>query len=161
MTGQTHGLARRWSAREVSNDVTAMVAEMNRADYLYRVGARIPGVATATCSYVGGSEGCGPGTGCIVGEWLRRQGVDMNVVAAWEASTLRDGDNAVPADTSAEQLFSDDGPSTPMPYLTRSAVMYVTRVQSEQDNGAPWGQAILRADYAFGLGEPRTAAPLR
>jgi hypothetical protein len=132
---EPYGIARVWGATDLLIDVRAMVTEMNRTHYRYATPA-----TGATCQYDADLTGKGAGHRCIVGEWLARQGVDMDALNAWERAVL--GGEAHVTDTSITTVYGADGPRIALPNLSRDALSALASVQSGQDFGDTWGEAI-------------------
>ncbi len=138
-----------WTWQEVRDDLNAMVTEMGRQRYVYHPAFNHP------CDYVRDRAGEGEGHGCIVGEWVRRQGADMMVLDQWQQGEWGNDDSPPP---DAHGMWAANGAppeETLLPTLTRHAVKYLGRVQSQQDQGTPWGAAIDQAtEYAEHNGWP-------
>lgn len=147
-----HGIARRWTSAELVADLRTMVAEMDREDYVYVAPLR-GDVSAGACDYVRCATGEGPGHGCIVGEWLRRQGVDMAAIDAWQQAQWNRGwGNGPSVGTMYPNDDDDAGPDTALPVLTETAREVLISVQTSQDLGATWGRAVATAAEAVNLG---------
>jgi len=121
------------TADELLGALEAVLAEVGK-DYVYPPAARME-----KCRYVD-KDG-----GCFIGRALRRLG------ASEEA--LRD--SLIQSETSFGELY--DVPTNtsaasrlPREWLSESAAMLANLVQSQQDDGIPWGQALAfgRANYS-------------
>lgn len=114
----------------VVNEVRKIAAE--RPDFVYATqeGRDLP----SSCSYVGAIAGFDGGEGCIVGQALARLGHTKEELFRQEAMS---------ADMAVSRLgyrLSSVGLGYANPEV------WLQRVQSEQDRGKSWGEAVANTD---------------
>lgn len=90
------------------------------------------------CSYFGRGIGDPTGQRCIVGQALHNLGVDMSGVLEAENSLINDG-----LDSEIEVLIDEKVVAVD---ASPVEVLWLGRVQTNQDRGVPWGRAVAHAD---------------
>lgn len=109
-------------------------------DFKYRTSNDL----TASCSYFGPIGG-GEGSGCIVGRALIALDVDM--------SKVRECEDDPNTPTSIDELLYERVVDVAFKEDECDKVLWVDRVQSRQDSGDTWDEAVNFADKVAGLTE--------
>lgn len=91
------------------------------------------------CSYLGAAIGHRTGKACIVGQALTRLGVTDEVL---------EGVEEVPASTAVRIASGDTWPDR---QSVRRQLCWMDEVQSNQDEGCAWGDAVRKADRYFAI----------
>lgn len=92
------------------------------------------------CSYFGRGIGDPTGQRCIVGQALHNLGVDMSGVLEAENSLINDG---LDSESEIEVLINERVVAVD---ASPVEVLWLGRVQTNQDIGVPWGRAVAHAD---------------
>jgi hypothetical protein len=111
-----------------------------RPEFVYQPGTN-PENGASSCVYVRDGE-----PSCLVGQVLARAGVSIEDLAKMDEGTPDSGTEEEPVGDgdgeSAFEVLYENGALPPYLTVTDDAAGILTHVQSRQDQGTPWGQAL-------------------
>lgn len=118
------------TATELIKEVRKIAAE--RPDFVYgKQGLFSPD----TCSYFGRDVGDESGSPCIIGQALKNLGVDTSRLK--QAEDEYDDNTGIASALDAEYIE--------LAYTDREA-LWLSQVQTKQDNGDTWAESVAKAD---------------